>query len=374
MRFIGRSGKKWNYFLTVFAAMLGLAFSAHGQSGPRGGKASEEAGVSAPSQATALPANTVQIRVECGNPAARVKTIADGLKLLGNLHPAVLLISGTCHENVVIQGLNGITLQGNTKATIDGGSDPNFDTVQISGSLNIALNNLTIAGGGEGVGCFDDSFCVLTQVTVQGSLGDGVGVGAGARVKLIDCVIQDNADVGLSVGVGSAALFGGQITGNASDGVVMRNGGTFGTAPGNLTANPTIQNNAGNGIRTVSHNTVILGSALITGNAANGVALQTGSAITLNASVITGNALDGVTLQAGSAIGMFASSITNNGGHQVRIGDLSIARFSGFQSNTISGANSPDVVCDPQFSATRQFVGGTVGATTNCPAELPPTP
>jgi hypothetical protein len=71
MRFIGRSGKKWTYFLTGFAAMLALALSAKGQPGPQGGKASEAAGVSAPSQATALPVNTVQIRVECGNPAAR---------------------------------------------------------------------------------------------------------------------------------------------------------------------------------------------------------------------------------------------------------------------------------------------------------------
>lgn len=353
----------------------GNAPAAQHPSDTRGNRTSQVVEANDTTMNSTLPtAPVLTIRVECGNPTARVKTIAAGLQLLGNLHPAVLLISGTCHENVVILGLNGITLQGNPTATIDGGSDPNSDTVEISGSLNIALNNLTITGGGEGVGCFDDSFCVLTQVTAQGSLGDGVGVGAGARVKLIDCIIQNNADVGLSVGVGSAALFGGRITGNASDGVVMRNGGTLGTAPGNLTGNPAIQNNAGNGIRTASHNTVILGSASITGNAANGVLLQIGSTINLDSSVITGNALDGVTLQTGSAMSMFASTITSNGGHQVRIGDLSIARFVGFQSNTISGTNSPDVVCDPQFSATRQFVGATVGATTNCPAELPPTP
>lgn len=350
MRFIGRSGKKWNYFLTVFAAMLGLAFSAHGQSGPRGGKASEEAGVSAPSQATALPANTVQIRVECGNPAARVKTIADGLKLLGNLHPAVLLISGTCHENVVIQGLNGITLQGNPKATVDGGSDPNFGTVKISGSINIALNNLTVTGSGQGVGCLGVSYCVLTQVTVENSLGDGADVQAGARLEIFDSVIQNNANAGLGV-AGVAAFFGGAITGNGSNGVALRNGGFFATVPGNLTATVTIQNNAGNGIRTALHNTIILNSA-----------------------IVSGNAIDGVTLQMGSTLDMFASNITNNRGHQVRIGDLSVARFSGFQSNTVTGANFPDVVCDPQFSATRQLLANAVGATTNCPAELPPTP
>lgn len=295
-------------------------------------------------------APVLTIRVECGNPAARVKSIADGLKLVGNLHQAVLLISGTCHEDVVIQGLDNITLQGNPTATIDGGSDPNVGTVEITGSQIIALNNLTITGGGEGVGCIGESFCLLTQVTIQNSLGDGAGVGRGSHLEITDSVIQNNADVGLGVGFGSAAFFGGSITGNGSDGVSMRNGSFFGTGPGNLIPNVTIQNNAGNGIRTTLHNTINLQSA-----------------------VISGNAVDGVTLQMGSALNVFASSITNNGGHQVRIGDLSVARFPGLASSTITGSNYPDVVCDPQFSTTRN-IGNLVGTTTNCPAELPPTP
>jgi hypothetical protein len=96
--------------------------------------------------------------------------------------------------------------------------------------------------------------------------------------------------------------------------------------------------------------------------------------VSLNSAVITGNAGDGVTLQVGSAMNMTSSSITNNNGHQVRIGDLSVARFVGFQSNTVTGSNFPDVVCDPQFSATRQLAANAPDATTNCPAELSPTP
>jgi hypothetical protein len=336
--------------IILFVVLNSLAPAAHGQIGPRGGKASTEAGVSAPTQSTALPASTVQIRIECGNATARVKTIADGLKLVGALHPAVLLVSGTCHENVVIQGLNGITLQGNPKATIDGGSDPNFGAVEISGSINIALNNLTVTGSGQGVGCLGVSYCILTRVTVENSLGDGADVQAGARLEIFDSVVQNNANAGLGVS-GVAAFFGGAITGNGANGVALRNGGFFATLPGNLIATVTIRNNAGNGIGTALHNTIILNSA-----------------------IVSGNAVDGVTLQMGSTLDMFASNITNNRGHQVRIGDLSVARFSGFQSNTVTGANFPDVVCDPQFSATRQLAANAVGATTNCPAELPPTP
>jgi len=305
---------------------------------------------SAPTATAASPAAAIQIHVECGNSSAKLRTITDGLKLLGSLHPAVLLVSGTCHEDVVIQGLDSITLQGNPVATIDGGSDPNLAAVQIFGSQNIALNNLTITGG-AGLVCNGLSYCDLTQATVQNSLGDGASVNGGSHLGFFDCVIQNNTNAGLNVGVGSANVLGGRITGNGSDGVLMRLGGTFTAAPADANDNVRIQNNAGNGIRASLHNVV-----------------------NLNSAVITGNAVDGVTLQLGSALNLIATSITNNGGHQVRIGDLSVVRFSGFQSNTISGSNFPDVVCDPQFSTTRQLAANAVSATTNCPAELPPTP
>jgi hypothetical protein len=48
--------------------------------------------------------------------------------------------------------------------------------------------------------------------------------------------------------------------------------------------------------------------------------------------------------------------------------------FAGFQSNTITGNDFPDVVCDPQFSATRQLAANAPGATTNCPPDPPPLP
>jgi hypothetical protein len=342
--------KRWSHFLGGLVVICVLSSVAQAQLVSAGGKAALETGIRASSPTTALSPGTIQILVQCGNPTARVKTIADGLKLLGVLHPAVLLVSGTCHEDVLIQGLDSITLQGNPTATIDGGSDPNTNTVAILNSQSIALNNLIITGG-AGLNCVELSDCALTQVTILNSLGSGANVNAGAHLGLLDCVIQNNASSGLSIGVGSASMVGGQITSNGSDGVSLRLGGTFVAAQGDVNDNATIQNNSGNGIRTSLHNTV-----------------------NLNSAVITGNSGDGVALQFGSAMNLLGSTITNNGGHQVRIGDLSVAHFYGFQSNTVTGANFPDVVCDPQFSTTRQLAANAPGATTNCPAELPLTP
>jgi hypothetical protein len=350
MQFVGQKGKPQGNFLRVLAVILVMPLAAYGQGGTRRGTNVVEAASITTSSATVFPAGTVQIRVDCGSSTAKVKTIADGLKLAGVLHPAVLLVSGTCHEDVVIQGLSDVTLQGNPTATIDGATDPNTIAVSIVGSQNIVLNNLTITGG-QGVSCFGNSYCALTQTTIQNSLGDGAGVGGEAHLDCLDCLVENNASAGLNVGAGSASFIGGRINGNGSDGVLLRNGGTFVAAPADVNDNATIESNGGNGIRASLHNTV-----------------------NLNSATVRGNAVDGVTLQLGSAMNMFASTITNHGGHQVRIGDLSVARFSGFQSNTVTGANHPDVVCDSLFSATRQLAANAVGATTNCPMEQPPTP
>jgi hypothetical protein len=349
MQFMPHRNKTCVNYLGAVALAAMLPFATYGQGGLRGAPLTEPA-QSTVSSTGALPAGTLQIRVACGDPTAKVKTIAAGLKLVGNLHPAVLLLSGTCQEEVFIQGLADITLQGNPVATIDGGIDINNATVLILGSQNIALNNLTINGGGEGVGCVKESYCALTQVTIQNSLGDGAGVSSGSHLDLLDCLIQNNADTGLNVAHGTANLLGGRITGNASDGVLVRIGGTFGAAPGAENDNATIQSNGGDGIRASLHNTVNLQSA-----------------------VITDNGVDGVSLQLGSAMNAISSNISNNGGHQLRIGDLSVARFAGGPTNKVAGANFPDVVCDPQFSTIRQL-SNAPGATTNCPAELPPTP
>ena len=302
-----------------------------------------------PAIAASPAVSGVQLRVQCGNPYAPIKTIADGLKVASLLHPATLLVSGTCHENVLLEGLVGITLQGSPTATINGGSDASVNAVQVFDSQDIALSNLAITGG-AGFFCAGLSDCSLTQVTIQNSLGAGASVNGGAHLSLLDCVIQNNAGAGLSVNVGAASLVGGQISNNGSDGVAVGFGGTFAAAPGDANDNATIQNNAGNGIRAALHNTV-----------------------NLNSAVVTGNAVDGVALQLGSAMNVFSSTISNNSGHQIRIGDMSVVRFTGGPTNTVTGANAPDIACDSQFAATRQR-SNAPGATTNCPAESPITP
>jgi parallel beta helix pectate lyase-like protein len=323
--------------------LSGLPLLAGAQAGAPGGKASARFGVREAQLLAPAQPSKPSVRVDCGNPAAKVRTIADGLATIGDERPATLLVSGTCRENVLVQGLDHVTVQGNPTATIDGGADPSLVAVTISDSRSIQLTSLAVTGGGIGVACVVQSLCRLTQVTVQNSLGTGVSVGVRSEANIDDSVIQNSAGAGLSVRGGTGNLGDVTIAGNAASGVQLDLGGGFLAVSGG-----SISGNGGNGITAIAANFVFLGGATVSDNAGDGVALQAGSTANLRGSEISGNA-----------------------GHQVRIGDLSSAVFGNF--NAVFGTTSPDVVCDPVFSATRGL-SGLSGTTTNCPPELPPTP
>jgi hypothetical protein len=293
--------------------------------------------------ASAAPDARKTITVDCSNPRARVRSIADGLRLLGDVRPAVLLVSGTCLENVAIQGVDRVTIQGNPTATIDGGSDPSVGTVELLDAASIDLVDLTITGGGEGVGC---SQCLarLTRVTIQGTLGLGVSAGARSHLVLFDSFVRNNPDLGVFVGNASTVnLVNTSVSGNGSHGALLNVGATL-----------------------------LVFSSSIAGNVGSGVSSSLHGSVLLNTTAVTGNGGDGVSIQGGSALHAFASTLSGNGGHQARIGDLSFARFAG-AANTVAGSTFPDLVCDGSFSVLRG-IARLPTATTNCPTEQPPVP
>lgn len=321
--------------------LSGLPVLADAQSTMLAGNASARIGVRE-ARASSQPSRA-NIHVDCSNAAAKFRTIADGLAIIGDERPATLFVSGTCRENVVIQGLDRVTIQGNPTATIDGGTDPSLVAVTISDSRGIQLVSLTVTGGGIGVACFTQSLCRFSQMTVQNSLGDGVSVGLRSEANIENTVIENSAGAGLSVRGGTGNLGDVTIVGNAAGGVQLGLGGGFLAVSGG-----SISENGGNGITASAANFVFLGGATVSRNSGDGVALQAGSTANVRGSEVSGNA-----------------------DHQFRIGDLSSVVFGDF--NTVFGTTFPDVVCDPVFSGTRGF-GGLAGATTNCPAELPPGP
>jgi hypothetical protein len=204
---------------------------------------------------------------------------------------------------------------------------------------------------GQGLVANSKSLCRFVNVIIQNSLGQGIAVANGAFAFLDLVTIQNNAGDGLALGSGGDATLAGS----------------------------TVQGNGGNGVNIAADARVTVKSDIETGtvptviqnNSGHGFLAGTHTGFALHGPTISGNGGDGVRLGGGSAGVVDSTTITSNTGHGVRIGDLSFIAFIG--SNNITGNEPNDIVCDPQFSATRGIAGPTGnGSTTNCPNPEPP--
>lgn len=276
------------------------------------------------------------LKVDCDG-AGALSTINSALKLLNPQGPNTVTVSGACHENIVIQSFDRLTLIASPGASITDASNGSLNVVRIADSQRISINGFTINGGDVGVFCFGGSLCRLTGNTIQGAAVHGVVVGQ-AQVALKGDTLQNNAERGLSIiDVGSVEAFGITVQGNR-DGIVL-NSASF------LAVSGTIQNNRRFGV-VASNSTLRCLPCSISGNGTDGVHLQEGSKATFEA-------FDGI------------NSITGNGGAGVYLGDLSFAFFAAGDMVT-GNAGGTDVVCAPQFSATRGAITNIGGGKTNC--------
>jgi len=117
----------------------------------------------------------------------------------------------------------------------------------------------------------------------------------------------------------------------------------------------------------ISAELVAVGST-VKNNTGVGIVATNNSTLRFFAGAITGNSGDGVALKNHSA-GDFENlsgptNVTGNGGSGVSLGDLSFGKFS--DVNVTGNLGGTDVLCNPQFSATRGALTSINGGTTNC--------
>ena len=283
--------------------------------------------------------------VNCGGKTG-LSSIGAALKALQYSEghgPSTINVSGACHENVVIQSIDRLTMNALKGASISDASGGTLDVINIGDSRDVAINGFTINAGNDGVTftngilCGDFSLCRLSGNVIQGAAqGAGFGVFGGAEGPVDGDTFQNNG-TGLQANSGGKVRSGGQgrpITsqGNGSGIRAVRDGYVF------LQAN--VENNSQVGVWVAFHSTVELSGSTISNNAGTGAFVWESS----SARFTTG------------------SRITNNAGPGVVIQDLSMVLFD---TTTVTGnAAGADVVCAAQFPATRG-VGGT-GGSTNC--------
>ncbi len=261
--------------------------------------------------------------------------------------PNTINVSGTCKENVVIQGFTRLTLNAFGGASIMDVSGGMGVVVSIGDSTDVTLNGFTISGGDINVLCGDFSVCRFQNNKIQNAVagsGDGTGVHvARSRASFDADIVQDNAGRGLNIVNGSIALGTNiHVSNNQADGIFVGFGSFF------VADAVTIQNNAANGVHVVTHSSFRIVGGTITGNAADGVRVQSGSEATIQS--------------FNEAI-----NVVNNGSDGVRLRDLSFVAFqNGGLPLNVKGNPGLDVECSPQFPATRGALTNIGGGTTNC--------
>jgi parallel beta-helix repeat protein len=279
-----------------------------------------------------VSAQATNLQVHCGGKYGITK-IGSALKVLDPERPHTLTVSGTCKENVLIQGFNRLTLIATTGATISDASGGTGVVVDIEDSTDIVLQGFTISGGSSGVLCFDGSLCRFSGNTIEGSTNGGVWVNHSQAVFSGD-VFQDTGDPGLGIEAANVTAYGVTVQRSAGGGIYDADGSVLEAYQMN------IQDNRGDGILVVSQSHMELGGSTLNNNAYNGIDVGDQSEVLLIQNTATGNAYNGVS-----------------------IGDLSLAELG--NGGTFTG-NGADIWCGGQYSVAANIQAATYG-TTNCP-------
>lgn len=263
----------------------------------------------------------------------------------------VINVRGVCNENVVFKGMGHITLDGGNNATIidhTGGASP---AILLDSSQEIAINNLTASGTGQGSGgsnviqCQNGSICRFTNVTVQNGSqnGGGIGVWTGSYMEVTGGTAQNNKGW-----AGIAAANGGRAT---IIGTVSR---------GNW-----------EGAAAFHQGSLVMVNVSLTGNDARGMEVREGASATCGGCTISENGTatggDGIDVQNTSNVSLVGqTTVTGNGGVGVSLINLSSLVFDSGTPSVTGNLGAADVVCNPSYT-TATLNNAQVGKVSGCP-------
>ena len=298
-------------------------------------------------------ARAANLYVNCGGKGG-LTTIGAALKALQYVPgPNTINVSGACHENILIQNTDRLTLNAAQGASIATASSGLMDLIDVNNSTGFTLRGFTLTGGGDTVSCYYQSHCLLVQNTIGGGTGNAIAVYPTASAFVVGGVLQNASFNGLLVR-GDVIAAGVTAQNNGTNGAAVQEGGRllFRTSDpafdGVSASTPAVlRNNQGNGIRAVRGATVVCRGCIISGNTAEGVHLDLSAVGTFDA--------------------YFASmptGISGNGGSGVSVGTLSSASFF---SASVTGNAQPDIACNSSTSVTLGALAAAGGAAnTNC--------
>jgi hypothetical protein len=248
-------------------------------------------------------AQAANLNVNCD----KHESISKALRLLAKTNPQgpnKITVSGRCDGNLLIQSMDRLTLATEQGASVTDSSGATLPIVDIEDSRGVTVQGFTINGGSGGIVCNRASICYLTGNTIQDGAGDGVFVNGSSHAFLESNVIQNGGNRGSSVNGDSQMLSSNDVfQGNAAAGV-----GLFGSYF--ESSNSNVLNNGVGFV--VGSSTVLLHGGTISGNLSDGMVMRANASAAFFGPAITGNGGNGVHLEDGSFAGFVAANVTGN--------------------------------------------------------------
>jgi parallel beta-helix repeat protein len=224
--------------------------------------------------------------------------------ILSSLKPGdVVLVHGTCRENVLIQAeLQRITIDGQGKAAINA-ADARQPAIQVLGR-EITIKGLAVTGGFFGIAINRGATAVIDNNTIRNAAHSGIEVSQNSFARIINNSIEHNQLNGILV-LGSSSVHIGVLS------------------TGDKVPNPNvIKNNGEDGISVVRASTARIIGNTLSGNRRNGLTVQQASHADVAGNIFNGN-------------GECAIRVAGNSG--VNLGDSAMRLFE--QPNTTTAPN-----------------------------------
>lgn len=294
-----------------------------------------------------------QVNLNCGKPNHTI-----GMTLAHNTAATdlVIVVRGTCTENVVITRDNlTITTDGTNAASVVA-ADTTISTIVLDGAHRVVIdglfaNGISISGGTFGISATRGSSLEVANCAVSGATNTGILASYSSVVSIDLCSVTGNANGAGAANTASAVITNSTVSGNTATGLIaVRN--SFLRVGQDRFGNPivkpvTVSGNGANGIAITegSAGSVVGGtvetsvaSNLFVGRASSGQIGLGSNGLTGGVTIRNGSS-NGIAVEGGNATIVF-STITGNALRGIVVSNAGSARIGVTNTNSVFGANT----------------------------------
>ena len=298
-------------------------------------------------------AAAVTVNVDCNHPG---RTISGALAAHTHAHTLVLVVRGTCTENVVVTR-NDVTIQTNgTNAASIVAADSTVSTILLNGAQRIVIdgvfaNGISVSGGTFNIAATRGSSLEVSNCAISGASNTGIISSYNSVVSVDECSVTGNATGVAAVNTASVVVTNSTVSGNTASGLVASRSAYLRVGQdqlGNVLVKPvTVSGNGANGILITegSSGNVVGGtvetsilSNIFVGRASSGqIGLGTNN-LTGGVTVRNGSS-NGIAVEGGNATIVF-NTITGNAQRGIVVTNAGSARIGITNLNNVFGANT----------------------------------